>query len=131
MRISRFVESNSVTSSASVLDFVTIWCLHESASAGPASPIIRHAPVCDFPSGCTPYAASKYPYATMPCGATGWIYMIYMVFSLFLFHPSVPVYAMHIRIPTVYSIHAPLGVALDWRIHSLPSTSVCIHTSNL
>ena len=66
MCISRFVESDSVTSSASVLDLVTIWCLHESASAGPASPMIRHAPVCDFPSGCTPYAASKYPDATMP-----------------------------------------------------------------
>jgi len=29
------------------------------------------------------------------------------------------------------AIHAPLGVALDWRIHSSPSTSVCIHTSIL
>ena len=49
-----FAESDVATSSASVLDFVTIDCLVDSTDTGPLSPMVRHAPVCDFPSSWIP-----------------------------------------------------------------------------
>jgi hypothetical protein len=42
-------------SSASVLDLATIECFFDQESTGTASPTVIELPVCDFPSGCTPY----------------------------------------------------------------------------
>lgn len=39
-----FAESDVATSSASVLDLVTIDCLVDSTDTGPLSPMIKHAP---------------------------------------------------------------------------------------
>ena len=47
---SMLAESDVATSSASVLDLVTIDCLVDSTDTGPLSPTVKHAPVCDFPS---------------------------------------------------------------------------------
>ena len=51
---SMFAESDVAISSASVLDFATIDCLVDSTDTGPPSPMVRHAPVCDFPSSWIP-----------------------------------------------------------------------------
>ena len=48
------VGSDVATSSASVLDLVKIDCLVDSTDTGPLSPMVKHAPVCDFPSSWIP-----------------------------------------------------------------------------
>ncbi len=54
------------TSSASVLDLVTIVWRTESVHIGPDVPMVMHEPVCDLSCTCTPYDASKYPNGCRP-----------------------------------------------------------------
>ena len=64
--MSWFAESDSATSSASVLDLVTIVWRIDSVQIGPDVPMVMHDPVWDLPSTCTPYDASMYANGCMP-----------------------------------------------------------------